>query len=101
MWAWLTRDLGSLAGRSSCGLPWQSIQGAAWLSPALIALAWKLPSYAACSSAWQVAQESLAGGGPGGAFLGASGASPQGNHPPATQTLNLARFADRPTPLPV
>ena len=33
MLAWCTRDLGSLAGSSSCGLPWQSTQVAAWVFP--------------------------------------------------------------------
>src|SRR5450631_36136 len=59
---WCTRDFGSLAGSNSCGLPWQSTHVAALLLPPWTALPWKLRSYAACSSAWQVAQVIFRGG---------------------------------------
>ena len=44
MLVWCTRDFGSLAGNSSCGLPWQSTQVAALLLPPCTALPWKLRS---------------------------------------------------------
>ena len=68
----------------------QSVQVAAWPSPALIALAWKLRSYADCSSAWQVAHKTFAGVPSCGALFKSVWQSTQVNIPPWIEFLNVS-----------
>src|SRR5512138_3109581 len=63
MFLWLTLEFSSAAGRISCELPWQEVQVGVRPFNFLMdaALACRLPSKAFCASAWQSAQETLAG----------------------------------------